>query len=401
MKTALTLLVLSLGLSAQADYMLWCVDETPSDAAVSFAYARVVVQGEGVTEGTYLTVAGTDGLTEVVASSFPENGYSTEQVYSNLGDYNSAGYSFAVELYGLEDEMVGKSAYVSYADMLSNFAVYSNMSQTGVTPYVYGAFTATPEPTSGLLMLLGLGMLALRRKRICALMVLMALGTGAFAAQNDMLLSFATPGRDAYADGSTVLDGECYALVWTPDGATFGGLTAEAKPVSAADRLVLVAPRAKNGRCPMTVLEIDASAASAYAGGTFGLYLLDTRVRAADGSVTLAPFANGVPQAVNALGLAAVAGASDTLQASAPVALGSVGVYTEVTAPVITAIRIANATVELKVDGMSPVADYFVVPGGRPSEFAPALEVKPVDGTFTFPMPEGAAFFKVIGARKF
>ena len=39
-------------------------------------------------------------------------------------------------------------------------------------------------------------------------------------------VSFQTTGPDKYADGETVLDGECYALVWTADG-VFEGLNVD------------------------------------------------------------------------------------------------------------------------------------------------------------------------------
>ena len=235
------------------------------------------------------------------------------------------------------------------------------------------------------------------------------LGATLFAAENDALLTFGTPGTDRYADGTVVMNGECYALVWTKDGTTFGGFTAECKPVSETDKLVLVAPLAKSGRCPTTVLELDAAAASQYDGGTFGLYLLDTRVRATDGKVSLAPFKDGAPQLVNSLGAAADAeeaadassGKAASLKASSAVKLGSVGFYTEIEVPTITSIHVENATVTLTVDKMNPTADYFVVPLVKPGEPAPALDAKPTNDTFTFPKPDGATLFKVLGKRKF
>ena len=50
---------------------------------------------------------------------------------------------------------------------------------------------------------------------------------GAFAlafaatAELDTLITFSTKGPDTYLDGKTVMDGECYALVWTKNGAEF------------------------------------------------------------------------------------------------------------------------------------------------------------------------------------
>ena len=66
--------------------------------------------------------------------------------------------------------------------------------------------------------------------------------SAAFGAANDTLLTFSTPGIDKYADGRRVLDGECYALVWTKDGATFGGIAADGKLLSENDKLTVRIP---------------------------------------------------------------------------------------------------------------------------------------------------------------
>ena len=412
MKKFLTLAALAWGLTANAAFFYWGVDQSASPNPVAFSFVKISVQGTGVASGTYLVGAGL-GETDVAHTGYPDpvTGLVTSPVYSDLGEYAAEAYSFVAELYQETEtgdlQLVGVSDAVSYRDAKDRF-VYANMNQAGIDPYKYTSFRPVPEPTSGLLVLLGLGALALRRRRVCACAAAAVVGCAALAAPNDTLLSFGTPGHDRYADGSQVLDGECYALVWTPEGEAFGGLTDRAEPVSEKDRLVLVAPLAKFGRCPTTVLEIAAGAAAQYDGGTFGLYLLDTRVRAADGSVGLAPFVDGRPTAVNTLGSAAsqeaAAGAdqASALRAPAAVKLGAVGVHTEIAAPKITAIRVENATVTLTVEDLSPVADYFVMPSAKPGETAPVLDTAPdANGTFTFPKPEGASFFKVIGVRKF
>ena len=84
-----------------------------------------------------------------------------------------------------------------------------------------------------------------------------ALASAAFAAQNDALVSFSSKGPDAYADGTTVLDGECYALVWMSGGAS--GLTVAADGSATGGEIVLAAPVARNGRCPKVVFEVDAN----------------------------------------------------------------------------------------------------------------------------------------------
>lgn len=54
------------------------------------------------------------------------------------------------------------------------------------------------------------------------------------AAQNDLRVTFWSAGPDQYKDGSTVVDGEMYALVWTKAGSTFAGFAADGSLVDAA-----------------------------------------------------------------------------------------------------------------------------------------------------------------------
>ena len=97
-------------------------------------------------------------------------------------------------------------------------------------------------------------------------------------AQNDMRLLFETQGIDTYKGGTQrVLDGEFYALVWTPAGAAFAGFNADGTLTGAADELVAAVPFAKGGRLPLTVKQIPAARVSHYAQGTFTVVSLDTR----------------------------------------------------------------------------------------------------------------------------
>ena len=114
----------------------------------------------------------------------------------------------------------------------------------------------------------------------------------------DALVSFHTVGPDCYADGTVVQDGECYALVWSRDG-VFEGLTASGAPIDPADRVVLVAPMAKNGRCRDVIFQVPAELVDELAGGVYDVLLLDTRVNK-DGEV--------VPQGTVAGNLALVNG---------------------------------------------------------------------------------------------
>ena len=109
---------------------------------------------------------------------------------------------------------------------------------------------------------------------------LLSIGIAAVAFANsvgDARLSFSTKGPDRYADGAVVLDGECYALVWSKDG-KFDGFSANGECIDSYDRIVLIAPIAKDGRCPPVLFQIPEAEADALAGGQYAVYLLDTRV---------------------------------------------------------------------------------------------------------------------------
>ncbi len=244
-------------------------------------------------------------------------------------------------------------------------------------------------------------------KKLMIMAAAMGLAVASFAAQNDALLTFSTPGPDKYGDGTTVLDGECYALVWTATGSAFAGLKADGTPVAATDKLILLAPLAKNGACPQTLFQVDAATADALEGkGTYGVYLLDTRVKAEDGTTKLAAIKDGKPVAVNALATVAEATAASAAQATtmqlAATAVGGAAVtaQTLVAEPAITGIKVDGAKVTVTVAGMSPIATYQVVTGMTPGKVGTKLDAKSKGDTFEFAKPEGQ-FFKVIGTRNF
>jgi len=393
--------------AAYGGYMYWLLQPEDASAPVEFAYAQVAAD-DGNGGITYLTVGNTSETIVFDAATIPST-TSLAETYSLLPE-SPESFSYYVELYNQFGQVVGMTTPATYAQLRDSFSLYNDMSTTGVlTPFVYQA-AAVPEPTGGLLLALGIGLLALRRRRAAAFLAAAAMCGAALAAANDTVVSFSTPGVDRYADGTRVMQGESYALVWTADGATFGGLSSDCKPLAETDRLVMVAPLAKRGRCPLTVVEIDAEEAKRYEGGTFAVYLLDTRVKGSDGKVAVASYVEGLPQVVNSFGASgatkdatSAAGVAGGIGASSAIKLGEVGVYTQIESPQITAIEMRGAKIRLQVKGMSPAADYFVVPGSVPGIFAPAMDATADEDGFTFDRPEGqsATFFKVIGVRKF
>ena len=144
---------------AEDSYLYWMIDQTPGTlCATQFDYATIKQ------DGSLLNMYAPDTMeilgTEVVPN---EGGYSMDEgAYARLNSIS--GGSFLVELWrDGESERVGYATY----DMAS------------IEPYIVNAFNLSggnplfvtqpeliPEPSSGLLLLLGMAGLALRRKRI-------------------------------------------------------------------------------------------------------------------------------------------------------------------------------------------------------------------------------------------
>jgi len=111
-------------------------------------------------------------------------------------------------------------------------------------------------------------------------MVALAFLPALFGAESARLMTYYSEGPDCYADGTTVLDGEYYALVWQTEAAgnvtfTLAGETSD--PTSA--KVLRAVPRAKDGCLQSTVFSVDPSELPTLsAAGVLRLYLLDTRV---------------------------------------------------------------------------------------------------------------------------
>ena len=235
----------------------------------------------------------------------------------------------------------------------------------------------------------------------------------AFAGMNNVLVTFSTVGPDRYADGSQVCEGEYYALVWTPDGSTFAGINADGSPVGNSKIAVKAPVATKDGNCPYITFQIDEQyAADNFPGGTWGVYLLDTRKFVTDDNGVIQKGADGNPivesvgktsSVVNGYG--AVATLSDPNMASAS-ASGAVNAATQSVAPAgaenlkITDIKFVGDNVQLTVTGALPCLQYQVQSGDEPGVLA-----APADGTAQYgkvgemyiytPKKPGAQFFKV------
>ena len=231
------------------------------------------------------------------------------------------------------------------------------------------------------------------KKTIAALFAV--LSAAVFAGEGDVLITFSTPGPDKYADGADVLPGERYALVWTP--------------TEGDQKIVLTYPgatkidNADGMHCPPVLFVVDAATAKkSYVNGTWGVYLLDTRVYANGGNGTTlattvdkntvnvkAPVADGIVSTAD----------KESVTADGAVVAGS---YT-IPAPTVTGIKVEGAKVFVTVKDIVPCLEYtlksgsniqaeFVLPKGDVSSemSASAKEI-----TLAVDKQEGAQFFRV------
>ncbi len=221
------------------------------------------------------------------------------------------------------------------------------------------------------------------------LVALFAMASAAvFAGANDLLISFSTPGPDYYADGKQVLVGERYALVWTAADGT--------------KTPVLVYPGATaEGNCPPVLFIVDENDIGKYNGGTWGVYLLDTRdyesdatgntlkkgTVAADDVNVMSPVASGIANAT----------AMETVTTSGSIAADSY----DIPQPTVTGIYVEGANVFVTVKDVVPCLEYTLKSGSDAKTFAvpegvakdPSSTVKEI--TLTVPKQDGAQFFKV------
>ena len=236
---------------------------------------------------------------------------------------------------------------------------------------------------------------------------------------NTWIVFSSTP-TDCYADGTPVKDGEIYALVWHrtgEDGALVSefAMTADGALVDPANhKIVDMATVAKDGCCPPHAYVIPASEIAQYADGVFGVYLLDTRMTAADGSEIVGArdedgtlsCCNGLTMAdvsVNGSGVTAV----KVSKSSEPLAAAD-AVQTPLPAdaptPVVSIEKHADPSKMLvKADGLVPYVKYTVYNKDTAvqADSEAATLVKGVSGdrtgmTFTVDKKSTGSFFKVV-----
>ena len=156
------------GVMAHADAMYWQLADqniTGLSDPDCWTMARIEVyeNGQPTTGPTYLTLRDDSSLIYVDKDETGAWFYVPES-YAD----NSAAYSFVLELVNDSQEIQASSGQIAY----SNANVVKETVFDSFTPVNYSTFNVganqtidLPEPTSGLLMLLGASLLALRRRQ--------------------------------------------------------------------------------------------------------------------------------------------------------------------------------------------------------------------------------------------
>ena len=152
--------------SARADYYLrWQVE----NSNIAFDTAAVKVTGDN---GYSALLADADAMSQSLGAFYyldaEEGGRSTVETQGWFAPENSGNYVFQIQLFDDKDELIGASSVASMATLGSEGL--RALSSTPMSPadavWKVSTFTAVPEPTSGLLLLLGVAGLALRRRRV-------------------------------------------------------------------------------------------------------------------------------------------------------------------------------------------------------------------------------------------
>ena len=217
-----------------------------------------------------------------------------------------------------------------------------------------------------------------------------------FAGQNDLLITFSTPGPDKYADGKDVLVGECYALFYTfADG---------------TDSMVLVYPGAEEigtsenpcRRCPPVVFIVDEDTVGQYTDGTWSVRLLDTRDFTNGATGTNLTGKTTMPAGNIAATVTSGFKITETFKSADSKTAVSSGDYT-IPKPVVTGIKVEGANVFVSVGNIVPCMPYTLLSAtdGKTFDFVAPEDIgteKSTDATsltLSVPKQGNAQFYKV------
>ena len=175
MKKLIAMLVVAMvGMSAFAEYtyLYWAVSPLQNEfwqRRFDAAYVGVV-DGDGnfITkdDGTHLWLDIYDAQNNgpyAGMPSDPETGYTSLPAFADVTDYASSPYGFIIEAY-LEGELAWTSGVTGYDQLLANDHIWKG-DPSSMAGDILPWSAQIPEPSSALMLLLGLASLALKRKK--------------------------------------------------------------------------------------------------------------------------------------------------------------------------------------------------------------------------------------------
>lgn len=149
----LGLLVVAVAASAQASYLYWQVDTSDAISKIGTAAGHEHYQANLYADSTKIGTATSGYLSSINIDSYvsASSFYIEIVAWDNGGSYATAG-------------TVAVSEHKSYADLIDGGFVTSSLVTVPPAAWTGGTYAA-PEPTSAMLMLLGLAGLALKRRK--------------------------------------------------------------------------------------------------------------------------------------------------------------------------------------------------------------------------------------------
>lgn len=155
--------LVSAAMADGSSYLYWMLEDTQDSTLMeSWSYARVKVVDADADESAdgvaYLVSASNGDVTKFGKEGEDGIGYIDKTLTTIGSTYLSDSYKFIAELYNSGDKVVGLS------NAILGGSINAGTSALGLSS---NEFTGVhvPEPTSGMLALIGFGLLALRRKQ--------------------------------------------------------------------------------------------------------------------------------------------------------------------------------------------------------------------------------------------
>lgn len=138
-------------LCSHAAYLYWQIDQSQLDAAGI----------EGAKANLYVTTGGSS------SPIFMDGGAIGVGRQISVDAYSTGNYSFYVEILNYDKVVTGVSTEpTSYANLLAEHSIVDTTLDVPMINVWHGGAIAVPEPTSGFLMMVGLALLGLKRRKV-------------------------------------------------------------------------------------------------------------------------------------------------------------------------------------------------------------------------------------------